>query len=120
MSGKLTHDLLSLWFEAPVVIALRCQNWTESLVAGTATANPELQRMVSEKLAAATESTLALNTALMRQGMTSLHRFWLGQFLPFSVGHFSSGFSQATAAKGVGPYARRVRANAKRLGRKRG
>ena len=104
MSGKLSHDLFSLWFRAPVVIALRCQNWTANLAAGTAWTNPELHRMISEKAAAATESALAMNRALLRDGMTSFQRHWLG--------------GQSIAAKGTRPYAKRVRANAKRLSRK--
>ncbi|MEE4014063.1 hypothetical protein V1T76_18500 [Roseibium sp. FZY0029] len=119
MSGKLTNDLFTLWFQAPVVIALRCQNWAASLQSGTSNSNPELLRMVSEKLDAATESTLALNMAMMRHGATSARQFWLGPYFPFSVRRFSASLGQSTAAEGLGPYAKRVRANAKRLGRKR-
>ena len=119
MSGKLSHDLFSLWFQAPVVIALRSQNWAASLQAGTLNSNPELHRMVSEKTAAATESALALNAELMRNGMKSVQRFWLGRQSLSTTSRVSTGLGRSVVAKSVRPFAKRVRANAKRLGKKR-
>lgn len=109
MSGRrdLVWDLATLWLEAPAVIAARMARF--SLVPlQSAGAGAEAARMIAEKAAAAWESALALQFGLaaemMRMGSPRSRRA-------------RGGAVERLAAKGVRPYAKRVRGNARRLGR---
>ncbi|MHA7775113.1 hypothetical protein [Roseibium sp. M-1] len=109
---KLTNDLISLAFQAPYVIALRCQQLAASTLFGSPGNTPELQRMVSEKAAAFVESTVSWNTALTAMNLALIRNFWLGRRL-----HLSHRQSTQLIGRAVGPYAKRVRANSRRLSR---
>jgi hypothetical protein len=112
MPKNLTKDLLTLVFQAPVVIALRCQ-----LIATAAWKSPtgktaETRLMVLEKSEAAAESVLQWNTGLTKLGLVLFRNLWLAQRTDFTC---SPGTTLIASA--VAPYARRVRANSRRLNR---
>ncbi len=97
---SLARDLVSLWFQAPMVIAARSQAMTLAAVTGSATDYVEASRMVTEKMAAAAESVVAANVAMAKEGI--------------AVAIGKGGHNRVTAAA-LRPYAKRVRANARRL-----
>ncbi len=110
----LANDLFSLWVQAPFVIAMRTQAMGAAALSGRAYDIAEANRMVAEKIAASTESMAAVHRELTRQGLAA----------------FASGLSTGSPAKqgarqqkltaaAVRPYAKRVRANSKRLSGKR-
>ena len=99
-------DLATLWFEAPLVMASRMAAITPATIS-TAKAQAEFGRMVSEKMAAAGESMVAAQFAVMGEMLK----------MSSSLRWPADGAASRIAAKGVRPYAKRVRANARRLGR---
>ncbi len=104
---NLVEDLAALWFNTPFVIAARMVKFSQAamLSAGFET---EATRMVVEKAAAAWESALALQFGLMAEMMRVPS--------PRTV-RANGATAERLAAKGVRPYAKRVRGNARRLKR---
>ena len=73
----------------------------------------EMQRMVSEKVAATAESAVAVNMALSRAAFDATVRMMTG-------GRPSSKTAaQSVAAAALKPYGKRVRSNARRLTQKK-
>lgn len=105
-SGRgLSNDLATLWLQAPVVIAIRVQQMWMDALAGSVNA-AEMNRMVSEKMMAAAESAVAVNAAMMQQGLAALT----------AVGATSQrSIADAVAHAAIKPYSRRVRSNVRRL-----
>ncbi|WP_331374623.1 hypothetical protein [Sinorhizobium chiapasense] len=108
---RLRVDTATLWFEAPFVIALRLQEMQLAAMTGKTHDVAELQRMVSEKVAAAAESGMAVNVALWKATLDSTMRLMTGAS--------GSGYGAAIAAAALKPYGKRVRSNARRLSRKK-
>lgn len=101
-------DLIALWFQAPMVFAARAQAMAVAAMTGSTTDYVEASRMVTEKMAAAAESVAAVNVALVKEGM--------GAAAALATGKMNSGAAHnRIAAAVVRPYAKRVRANARRL-----
>jgi hypothetical protein len=109
-SPGLSRDLASLWFEAPMVIAMRTQAAGVAMMTGNTKEMAEFNRMVTEKMSAAAESAMALNFAMMQQGMDAAFAIAAGR-KPRSA---SSSAEKITAAA-VKPYSKRVRSNVRRL-----
>ncbi|AFL52801.1 hypothetical protein ABIE78_001310 [Sinorhizobium fredii] len=104
---SLASDLMALWFQAPMVIAARTQAMAFAAMTGSATDYAENNRMVTEKMAAVAESVVAANVAIAKEGMGLASAFAAGKTV-------SDGHNRVTAAA-LRPYAKRVRANARRL-----
>ncbi|MFK0163278.1 hypothetical protein [Rhizobium sp. NPDC090279] len=107
-SGRdLSNDLATLWLQAPVVIAIRLQQmWMDALTGNVNAA--EMNRMVSEKMMAAAESAVAVNAAMVQQGLAALT----------AAGPTSQSqrcIADAVAHAAIKPYSKRVRSNARRL-----
>ncbi|WP_085025401.1 hypothetical protein [Ensifer aridi] len=105
---SLASDLAALWFQAPMVIAARTQAMAVAAMTGSATDYVEASRMVTEKMAAAAESVVACNVALAKEGMGAAAALALGK-IGRGAGH------KRIASAALRPYAKRVRANARRL-----
>ena len=88
---------ITLWWRWPILIAAGM----------TSRDSAELNRMVSEKVAAATSGTIAAQTETMRIAS----RAFTGQKTPHA--------STAVVSAALKPALRTVKANAKRLGKKR-
>lgn len=112
MREKLSRDIISLAFQAPYVIVLRCQQLAASTLLGSPGNASELQRMVTEKAAASVESMMGWNTALTGMNLALIRYFSLGRRPRIS-------YRQSTGliGKAIRPYAKRVRANSRRLNR---
>ncbi|WP_440981704.1 hypothetical protein [Shinella sumterensis] len=98
------HDAFSLWLEAPLVIAMRCQEMGMAALTGSTQNTAEMTRMVTEKMAAAAESAVAANFALAKAMMTAAS--------PEST-------ARAVSQAALKPYGKRVRSNMRRLSRKK-
>ncbi|THK37187.1 hypothetical protein EHS39_15280 [Ensifer sp. MPMI2T] len=105
--ASIIRDLSALWFQAPMVIAARMQAMTIATMTGAATDYVEASRMVTEKMAATAESVVAAHVALIKEGIGAVATLAGGK-LP------ATGHKRVTAAV-LRPYAKRVRANARRL-----
>ncbi len=105
---SLASDLAALWFQAPMVIVARTQAMAMAAMTGSATDYAEASRMVTEKMAAAAECAVAANVALMKEGMNAAAAMAAGNRAS-ATGH------NRIAAAALRPYAKRVRANARRL-----
>ena len=93
---------------APWVISARAMQWWCSMALPQGKGDHgENQRMVSEKIAAAQESFLAVNTAVA-QAMSDAS-------LAMMTGKTPKDQTDTILAAGLKPYASRVRANRKRL-----
>ncbi|WP_436100968.1 hypothetical protein [Pararhizobium sp. LjRoot238] len=103
MNADLLDEFAVLWFQAPLVMSSRLQDF--SLFGGS----NEMGRMVTEKLAAAMESVSAVNVALVKEGITAAAAFATGT----SAG--LAGASDRVAVAALKPYGERVRANVLRL-----
>ncbi|AYG59471.1 hypothetical protein [Rhizobium jaguaris] len=113
-SRRLSNDLATLWFQAPMVIAMRTQQmWMAAMTGGTANA-AEINRMVSEKMMAAAESAVAANIAMTQQNITAMTAMVTGG------GTSSRRAADAVARATVKPYSKRVRSNVRRLTRQKG
>jgi CDP-diacylglycerol pyrophosphatase len=113
-SSRLSNDLATLWFQAPMVIAMRTQQmWMAAMTGGTMNA-AELNRMVSEKMMAAAESAVAANIAMTQQSIKAM--------TAMATGTTTSSHRAADAVVGatVKPYSKRVRSNVRRLTRQKG
>ena len=91
-----------------MVIAARSQAMTLAAMTGAATDYVEASRMVTEKMAAAAESVVAANTAFVKEGIDIAAGLAAGRVGP-AAGH------KRIAAAALRPFAKRVRANARRL-----
>jgi len=107
---KLTRDVASLWFEAPVVIAMRCQAMGLAAAAGKPQDTVEIGRMIQEKAAATAEASLAVQAEMVRQSIDAFWQLALGQ-RPTS----SRAKTNRLSAMAVAPFAKQVRRNARRL-----
>jgi hypothetical protein len=105
---SLARDLAALWFQAPMVIAARTQAMAVATMTGSAADYAEASRMVTEKMAAAAECAVAANAAFMKEGMSAAATIAAGKRAA-AAGH------KRVAAAALRPYAKRVRANARRL-----
>ncbi|MCA1494124.1 MULTISPECIES: hypothetical protein [Sinorhizobium/Ensifer group] len=105
---SLARDLTALWFQAPLVIATRTQAMAMAAMTGSAADYAEASRMVTEKMAAAAECAVAANMALMKEGMNAAAAIATG-------GKAATAGRNRVAAAALRPYAKRVRANARRL-----
>lgn len=112
MTRSLRLDAASLWFEAPFVIAVRLQEMQMAALTGKSQDVAELQRMISEKVAATAESVVAVNVALWKAAFDNTMRLTTG-------GTAASGHGTAIASAALRPYGKRVRSNARRLQRKK-
>lgn len=110
----LVHDLTSLWFQAPMVIAMRTHALGMAMMTGSTKEAAEFSRMVTEKAAAAAESAMALNISLAQQSVAAATAIATGR-KPASAATVAK---KATHAA-VKPYSKRVRSNAKRLSAKK-
>lgn len=113
-SSRLSNDLATLWFQAPMVIALRTQQmWMAAMTGGTMN-TAEINRMVSEKMMAAAESAVAANIAMTQQNLTAMAAMATGGTTS------SRRAADAVARAAVKPYSKRVRSNVRRLTRQKG
>jgi len=106
VNADLIDEFAVLWFQAPLVMSSRLQDFALSGVFG---GSNEMGRMVTEKLAAAMESVSAVNVALVKEGITAAAAFATGT----SAG--LAGASDRVAVAALKPYGERVRANVLRL-----
>ncbi|MCR6499811.1 hypothetical protein MUO32_12245 [Shinella sp. CPCC 101442] len=98
------RDAFSLWLEAPLVIAMRCQEMGFAAMTGSTQNTTEMTRMVTEKMAAATESVVAANFALAKAMMTASP---------------PERTARAVTEAALKPYGKRVRSNVRRLAKKK-
>ncbi|TCL73861.1 hypothetical protein [Rhizobium sp. BK251] len=110
----LARDLASLWFQAPMVIAMRSQAMGIAMMTGNTKNMAEFNRMVTEKAAAAVESAMAVNAAVAGQAMTAAAAIATGR-KPKS----SAKAAEKIAHAAVKPYSKRVRSNTRRLSKKK-
>ncbi|WP_106752070.1 hypothetical protein [Pannonibacter carbonis] len=107
-SKQFTNDLASLWFQAPLVIAMRTQAMMLAAATGSTRENAEMGRMIGEKAAAMVEGTLAAQQAMALQATRAMTQVALGRkpaaLKPEPIAHAA-----------VKPFAKRVRANTRRL-----
>lgn len=103
----LSRDIATLWFQAPFVIAVRMTQLSQSAMTG-APAGAEAARMVTEKALAAWESAIAMQFGFAVEAMRLAAR--AGQMT-------DTGATGRLAARGIRPYAKRVRSNRRRLGK---
>ena len=101
---QLRRDAFSLWLEAPLVIAMRCHEMGMATLTGSTQNTAEMTRMVTEKMAAATESVVAANFALAKAVMTVAS--------PETT-------ARAVSTAALKPYGKRVRSNVRRLAKKK-
>jgi hypothetical protein len=106
----LGRDLISLWFEAPMVIAMRTQAAAMEMMTGGSKSSAEFNRMVTEKMAATAESMVALNLAFVQQAVDASFAMASGR-KPASAGRTAEKIAEAA----VKPYSKRVRSNVRRL-----
>ena len=111
MTRRLRFDAATLWFEAPFVIAVRLQEMQMAALTGKSQDVTELHRMISEKIAAAAESVVAVNVALWKAAFDNTMRLM--------TGGTASGHGTAIASAALRPYGKRVRSNARRLSRRK-
>jgi 3-oxoacyl-ACP reductase-like protein len=110
----LARDLASLWFNAPMVIAIRTQAMGMAMLTGSTGDIAEFNRMVTEKTDAAAESAMAINASIAKHGLAAATAMATGR-------KPASGAKTAgkIAHEAIKPYSKRVRANAKRLTKKK-
>ncbi|NTF61874.1 hypothetical protein G6K88_10710 [Agrobacterium rhizogenes] len=113
-SQKLTNDLATLWFQAPMVISMRLSQMWMTAMTGGGVNSTEINRMVSEKMMAAAESATATNMALAQQGIAAMTAMATGGRVS------SSRAADAIAQASVKPYSKRVRLNVRRLSKQKG
>lgn len=106
----LGRDLISLWFEAPMVIAMRTQAAAMAMMTGGSKSSAEFNRMVTEKMAATAESMMAVNLAFTQQAVNVAFAVASGR-KPASANHTAEKIAEAA----IKPYSKRVRSNVRRL-----
>lgn len=109
-----SRDIAVLWFQAPMVIAMRTQAMCMAMMTGSTKEMAEFNRMVTEKAAAAAESAIEANFAIARQGIAAASAMASGA-VPASAAAAMSEIAHAA----VKPYSKRVRSNTRRLSRKK-
>ncbi|MGX1098473.1 hypothetical protein ACSSVZ_002509 [Amorphus sp. MBR-141] len=107
---RLTRDVASLWFEAPFVIAMRCQDMAMAAAAGKPQDTVEIGRMIQEKMTAAAQAGLAVQGEMARQ---SIDAFW--QLALGGRPKVTQAKKNRLSAKAVAPFAQQVRRNTRRL-----
>ncbi|WEZ83187.1 hypothetical protein P6U16_20350 [Rhizobium sp. 32-5/1] len=108
-SADLLDEFASLWFQAPMVVSSRMQDLAISGMNGSTGGAAEIGQMITEKLSAAMESVMAVNTAMVKEGMIAVAALATGTCAGLS------GASDRVAVAALKPYGSRVRANARRL-----
>lgn len=108
-SRRLSHDLATLWFQAPLVVAIRMQEMATVMISGGTGNIAEFHRMVTEKMAAAAESAMAANLQIYGQWVSTMT----------ATARSSRRAADAVAGSAVKPYSKRVRSNARRLSKKK-
>lgn len=108
-SRRLSHDLATLWFQTPFVVAIRMQEMATVMMSGGTGDIAEFHRMVTEKMAAAAESVMAVNLQIYRQWISAMT----------ATAHPSRRAADAIAGSAIKPYSKRVRSNARRLSKKK-
>ena len=103
-SRQFPRDAFSLWLEAPLVIAMRCHEMQMAALTGSKQNTAEMTKMVTEKMAAATESVVAANFALAKAMMTAAS--------PEKT-------ARTVSEAALKPYGKRVRSNVRRLAKKK-
>jgi len=107
---RMQRDAFSLWFEAPMVIAMRCQAMGLALAAGKPQDSVEIGRMVQEKIAATAEAAVAVQTEVARQGIAAFWEMAAGGSPSMTMAKMNR-----ISAGAAAPYAKRVRGNTRRL-----
>jgi hypothetical protein len=107
------HDIAGLWL-APFVIASRMPILLAEAMNPDPSRRDETNRMVSEKMAAMQEGAVAAQLALGQAMIETMTAFAFGQTAKSTV----RGTANAIMRAGLAPAARRVKANAKRLGKR--
>jgi hypothetical protein len=110
LNQGLASDLASLWFNAPIVIAMRTRAMGMAAITGSTKDMAEFNRMVTEKAAAGAESAMALNLSIAKRGMAAATAMATGR-KPTSGARAAGRIAHAA----IKPFSKRVRANAKRL-----
>lgn len=108
-SSDLLDEFASLWFQAPLVMSSRMQGFAVSGMSGSTGGAAEASQMLTEKLSAVAESVVAMNTAMVKEGIATAAAFAMGT----STG--LAGASDRVAVAALKPYGQRVRANVLRL-----
>ncbi|OJF91950.1 hypothetical protein [Pararhizobium antarcticum] len=110
-SADLLDECASLWFQAPMVMSSRLQDLAASSLSGSTGGPAEVGQMINEKLSAAVESVMAVNMAMVKEGMIAVTALATGTCAGMA------GASDRVAVAALEPYGKRVRANAQRLSR---
>jgi hypothetical protein len=108
-STDLLDEFASLWFQAPMVMSSRLQDLAVSGLNGSTGGPADVGQMINEKLSAAVESIMAVNMAMVTEGLIAATALATG-----SCGGLA-GASDRVAVAALKPYGKRVRANARRL-----
>lgn len=108
-SRRLSDDLATLWIEAPMVIGMRLsQMWMTAMTGGRVN-TAEFNRMITEKMAAASESVIAANMAMAEQNIAAMTAIATGRKAS------AQRAADSIAHAAVKPYSKRVRSNVRRL-----
>ncbi len=110
-SADLLDEFASLWFQAPMVMSSRMQDLAVSGMNGSTGGPAEVGQMITEKLSAVVESLMAVNLAMVKEGMIAATGLATGTCAGMA------GASDRVAVAALQPYGKRVRANVRRLSR---
>lgn len=110
---RISKDVASIWFEAPFVIAIRMQQMQMAALTGNTKVLGEMNRMVTEKMAAVAESAAAVNLAMSKEVFSAAARAATG----IAGAATSKAAQEKILAEALKPYGKRVRGNARRLSR---
>ena len=110
---QLRRNAVTLWWEAPFVMSLRLQQMQLAALTGKPQDAAELQRMVVEKLAATAESAVAVNIALSKAAFDTTINMMMGGRPSVTKTR------EAVVAAAVKPFGKRVRANSRRLAKRK-
>lgn len=110
---RLRKDASTLWFEAPFVMAMRIHDMQMAALTGRSQDTAEMNRMVAEKVMATAESAVAVNMAISRAAFGAAMQMMTGGRPSVEKA------GEAIAAAALKPYGKRVRANARRLPKKK-
>lgn len=108
-SVDLLTEFASLWFQAPMVMSSRMQDLAVSGMSGSSAGPAEVGQMITEKLSAVVESAMAVNLAMVNEGMLAATALATGTCAGLS------GASDRVAVAALKPYGKRIRANVRRL-----
>lgn len=103
------EELAALWLQAPLVVSARMQSLAVTAITGGSEGGREIDRMISEKFAAAVESIEAVNRAVFQETLGAAASLATGSCLTLAAS------ADRMAAAALKPYAQRVSANAVRL-----